>query len=606
MQTIKPNVGQAGATLSLLRDLIHNQRQALNQHFPSDDLEPQLAAWEEILQRLQQEAALEHSARLSLLYEASQALNGSLDWQETVENVMDGVIRITGAERGMVMLLERDSWRVQSTRAAKDRPFSESELQFSHSILRQMTEQGQAILTNNAQRDPRFRSSDSIVAYGLRSILCAPLLFQSELLGALYLENRMKAGVFSQDDLATLAAFANQAAIALANARVHQQTHLALTRSVRELSLLQEMARDLNSRLDHDHVMERSVRWITTAVGAEAGALGLLAEEGLRWVARVGDATPDESGASQMLRQRRADFTPEQLLIPLLREGRPLGIFWLRAGEPPFGADALDFALRLVDSAAIAIENARLYEALVRANQAKNEFVSLVSHELRTPMTSIRGYTDMLRKGVVGELNPQQATFMEAINRNVERMRILVSDLLDISRIESGRLRLKPRALPLASALEEALRIVQEPLESKKQYLITDLPSTLPEVYADPDRLTQVFINLLGNAIKYTPARGTIAIHAGAHPHEPGYIHCTVMDSGIGINPEDQQRLFTKFFRSENPAVREQTGTGLGLAITKNLVEMHGGSIWVESAPGAGSSFHFTLPKAPPGNGASG
>lgn len=598
MQTIKSEVRHAGATLALLRNLIHNQRQAL-QHFPGADLEPQLAAWEEIIQRLQQETALEHSMRLGLLYEASQKLNSSLDWQETVENVIDAVIRITGAERGLLMLHEQGTWRVLSARCADNHTFSDKDLQFSHSIIQQMAEQGKAILTHNAQRDPRFRSSDSIVTYGLRSILCAPLSFRGELLGALYLENRMKAGIFSQDDLITLSAFANQAATALANARTHQQTQQALARSAGELQVLQDMARDLNTRLDYEHVMARSVYWLVTAVKAQAGALALLAEEGLRWTARLGEAQPNDTGAWQMLRQRRAEVTPEQLLVPILREGRPLGIFWLQAGAEPFTEKELAFAMRLADSAAMAIENARLYEALVQANQAKNEFISLVSHELRTPMTSIRGYTDMLQKGIVGELNPQQVEFLEAISRNVERMRILVSDLLDISRIESGRLRLKLQALPLTQALEEALRVVQEPLESKQQLLITDLAPDLPNVYADPDRLTQIFINLLGNAIKYTPARGTIAVQARLHPHEPGVIHCTVMDNGVGISPEDQQRLFTKFFRSENPAIREQTGTGLGLAITKNLVEMHGGSIWVESKLEKGSSFHFTLPRAP-------
>ncbi|HXK42295.1 MAG: GAF domain-containing sensor histidine kinase [Anaerolineae bacterium] len=602
MEALKfPDVGQTEATLTLLRDLIHNQRLALGQQQLSlDELEMHLAAWEEMLHQLQRHAALDRNARLGLLYEASQALAQSIDWEETVQNVMDLVIRVTGAERGMVMLVEDGTWRVLISRTDQGLPFDEGEVQFSHSIIQQMIAQGRALLTNNAQRDPRFSSSESIIAYGLRSILCAPLMVQGELLGALYLENRMKSGIFSPDDLATLAAFANQAALALANARAHQQTSRALLRSVRELRVLQEMARDLNANFNHSSVMEHSVRWVTTAIEAESGALGLLAEEGLRWVARLGETEPDSNAAWQALRQRRPDFTPHRLLLPLLREERPLGIFWLQAGKRPFTEEEYQFAVRLADTAAIAIENARLYEALVRADQAKNDFVSLVSHELRTPMTSIRGYTDMLRKGVVGPLTPQQQEFMDVISRNVERMRIMVSDLLDISRMESGKLRLNPVSTSLKAAVEEAVRIVQEQLQSKQQFLITDIPDSLPPVYADPDRLAQVLINLLGNAVKYTPARGTIAVRAKRHEKEPGFIHCAVMDNGIGISPEDQQRLFTKFFRSENPTIREQTGTGLGLAIARNLVEMHGGSMWVESTLGVGSVFHFTLPEAPP------
>lgn len=598
METIKSDVGQAEATLTLLRDLIHNQRLALAQHYNTSDLEMQLATWEGMLHQLQQHTALERSARLGLLYEASQALAHSLDWEETVESVMELVIRVTGAERGLVMLVENGAWKVQVSRSNKESPFSARDLEFNHSVIQQMVSQGKAILTSNARRDPRFTGSQSIIIQGLRSILCAPLMVQGELLGALYLENRMKSGLFSPDDLATLAAFANQAAVALANARVHQQTHRALLRSVRELRLLQEMARDLNSSLDHQHVMERSVRWITTAVEAESGALGLLAEEGLRWVAQLGETAPDDAGAWQTLRQRRAGFTPQQLCLPLLREERPLGVFWLTAGEHPFTEEDLEFAIRLADSAAIAIENARLYEALVLANQSKNEFVSLVSHELRTPMTSIRGYTDMLRKGIVGPLSPQQQTFIDTISRNVERMRIMVSDLLDLSRIESGKLRLKPVPTTLKEAVEEAVRIIQEPLQSKEQTLTLELPDALPQVLADPDRLAQILINLLGNAVKYTPAQGSIVVRAEEYAKEPGMVHCAVSDTGVGMSPEDQQRLFTKFFRSENPAVREQTGTGLGLAIAKNLVEMQGGSMWVESTLDAGSVFHFTTPVA--------
>ncbi len=602
MEAVKSDVGQAEATLTLLRDLIHNQRLALSEHFSTEDLEMQLITWEEMLHQLQRDTALERGARQGLLCEASQVLTQSIDWKETAESMLELVIRVTGAERGMVMLLRDGVWSIQVSQSSKGIPFSESELQFSHSVIQQMVVQGKAILTDNAQCDQHLSSREGVITHGLRSILCAPLMVQEELLGALYLENHLKAGVFSAHDLATLAAFANQAAIALANAHAHHKTQLALLRSVKEMDLLQEMVRDLNANPEHDQVMERIVHWILTATEAESGALGLLAEEGLRWVARIGATEPDENSAWKAIQQRRADFTPQRLLLPILREERPLGVCWLLAGERLFTEEDLQFANRMVDSAAMAIENSRLYQALVRANQSKNEFVSLVAHELRTPMTSIRGYTDMLRKGIVGPLSPQQEQFMETISRNVERMRIMVSDLLDISRMESGRLRLKLAITSLNAAVEEALRGLQESLHSKQHVLITDIPSTLPLVYADPERLTQVLVNLIGNAVKFTPARGSIAVRAEQHEKEPGFIHCAVTDNGVGISPEDQQHLFTKFFRSENPVVREQPGNGLGLAITKGLVEMQGGSMWVESSLGAGSVFHFTLPEAPPGN----
>ncbi|MBN1259806.1 MAG: GAF domain-containing sensor histidine kinase, partial [Anaerolineae bacterium] len=598
MNVLQTDVEQTQSTLELLRQLIATQRRGLRIGISVEALEGQMAAWEELLQQVEKDSAGARSTRLALLYESSQALNTTLDWEQTIERVMDGVIEITGAERGLLMLRENGSLHIKVTRTADGQPFTEADVRFSRSVVNRALERGEPLLTTNAQRDPRFRGSESIVTYGLRSILCAPLTYRDQPLGVVYLENRARSGVFTQDDLALLAAFANQASVALANAQAHYRTSQELEDRVRELTLLKDMARDLNASLEFNRVMEHAVAWAVAAVGANAGALGLVAEEGLRWVAQLGNVKPDDRRAWQALGARHPDLAPTRLIMPLLREDRPLGVFYLVAGDQAFTEQHLEYATRIADNAAFAIENARLYEALRQANISKTEFVSLVSHELRTPMTSIRGYADMLAKGMVGELNSQQQTFVDAIHRNVERMRILVSDLLDISRIESGRLRIAPQAVPLAKTIETAMLTIQEPLEAKHQFFINDVPESLPEIYVDPDRMAQILINLLGNAVKYTPERGTVGVHARVHSRDPHFIHCSVMDTGAGITPQDQRRLFTKFFRSDDPVVREQTGTGLGLAIARNLVEMHGGRIWVESEKEKGSTFHFTLPVA--------
>ncbi len=601
---LQTDLGQAQETLALLYNLIQHQRESLKDGVVSEDLEAHLAAWEGIVGRIRHNAWLERSTRLNQLQEATQTLHATpLDWETTIETILDTTIRVTGAERGMLVLLENGAPQVKVMRHIAEDPFEEEDLQFSKSVVQNVLEQGQAILTSNAQLDPRFAGSESIIAYGLHSILCVPLMRQEHALGAIYLENRARSGVFTLEDRDILSSFAQQAAISLDNAYTHHQTNLELKRRVRELTMLREMARDLNARLNFERVMERSVAWAVATAEARAGALGLVAEEGVRWVAQRGELTLDTAAARRALRERQPSFTPERLLLPLLRDERPLGIFYLVADERPFTEEHLKFAGQVADNAAIAVENARLYEALLRANQAKSEFVSLVSHELRTPMTSIQGYADILKKGMVGQLLPQQEEFIEAISRNVKRMHILVSDLLDISRIETGRLKLVFQPLNLAEVVREAVRTVQEQLDKKQQLFIEEIPESLPKITADSDRLVQVLLNLLSNAIKYTPRGGTVAVRAGLSAREPGYITCSVIDTGVGITPEDQQRLFTKFFRSEDPAVREQTGTGLGLFITKSLVEMHGGRIWVESTKDKGSTFTFTLPLALPENG---
>jgi len=601
MESLKVNTGHAKEKLIELQSLIRQQRIALLNGESAQTLIKQMGNWEEQLQQLQTDMVLEKSAQLSMLYEVSHTLNASLDWRRTLQAVMDAVIMITEAERGMLLVIDDDNQlQIEMTSNATGDAFTQEELKFSYSIVEQALQRSRPVLTTNAQVDPRFQGSNSIIAYGMRSILCAPLIHHGNPLGVIYLDNRARAGVFTQEDLAMLEAFANQAASALANAQEHKKTDQALSERVRELTILQEMARDLNTSLNFDRVMERSVSWAIAAANAEAGAVGLVAEEGVRWVAKVGNVQPEHMSSVRSIYTRKPIVEDKRLILPLLREERPIGALYLTAEERGIKKEKLEFVMRVADNAAIAVENARLYEALRQANLAKSEFVSIVSHELRTPMTSIRGYADILSQGTMGELAPQQREFVEAIGRNVNRMRILVSDLMDISRIETGRLKITPHPIAFKTSLDEALDITREMMEEKQQIFTADVWNGLPMAHADPDRLTQVLINLLSNAIKYTPYQGTIVVRVWLPPEEPDFIRCAVTDTGIGISPDNQVRLFNKFFRVDDPAVREQSGTGLGLAITKNLVEMHGGRIWVESAAGKGSTFFFTVPIAIP------
>jgi len=225
--------------------------------------------------------------------------------------------------------------------------------------------------------------------------------------------------------------------------------------------------------------------------------------------------------------------------------------------------------------------------------KAKNDFVSLVSHELRTPMTSIKGYTDLMIKGAVGELNPQQRHFMTIVKSNVDRMADLVSDLLDVSRLEAGRVRLALERLDLASVVYRISEELTETLRQRELNLEFDLAPGLPRVRADRGRVIQVLLNLLSNAYRYTPAGGTITI--AVHPVEDS-VQVDVADTGIGIPEKDQESIFERFYRADHPVVREQAGTGLGLPIARTLIEMHGGKLWLRSEINVGSTFSFTLP----------
>jgi len=210
----------------------------------------------------------------------------------------------------------------------------------------------------------------------------------------------------------------------------------------------------------------------------------------------------------------------------------------------------------------------------------------------------------LLAAGAVGSVNDMQANFLNTIRANTERMSTLVSDLNDNSKIEAGRLRLDFKAVEVSELVDEILRSTKRQIDDKKQTVQAELPPELPKVWGDQTRLGQVLTNLVSNAHKYTPEGGTLLIGAEDSPNhwDPGgarrVVHLWLRDNGIGISPEDQPRIFQKFFRSEDTKAREVPGAGLGLNITRSLVEMQGGRIWFESQYRQGTTFHFTVPVA--------
>ena len=240
-------------------------------------------------------------------------------------------------------------------------------------------------------------------------------------------------------------------------------------------------------------------------------------------------------------------------------------------------------------------------------DRMKSEFVSLVSHELRTPLTSIKGYIDLLLDGDAGELTGEQRGYLDIVKDNADRLIALINDLLNVSRIESGKIELQRGPLDLARLIHGVADSLRPSIEAKGQHLTLSLAgghesspggrdgTLLPAVLADADRVTQILTNLLSNAYKYTPVGGSISVRACT---QGDHVRVDVQDTGIGLSTEEQAQLFTRFFRARNQTTQEVGGTGLGLSIARSLVEMQGGKITVSSAPGQGSTFSFTLPIA--------
>jgi signal transduction histidine kinase len=233
----------------------------------------------------------------------------------------------------------------------------------------------------------------------------------------------------------------------------------------------------------------------------------------------------------------------------------------------------------------------------VEVDRLKSEFVATVSHELRTPMTSIKGYVEILLMGAAGDLSKQQTHFLQVVKSNTERLAVLVNDLLDISQIESGRVVLSLQPMEILRIADQAVEDLKRRIQGEEKTVTIEksVQPNLPRVLGDAERIQRILENLLDNAYQYNKPDGLIALKI----HQVGNeVEVDIRDTGMGIHPEDQPRVFERFFRGENPLMLGVSGTGLGLSIVKNLVLMHNGRIWLESTgvPGEGSTFSFTIP----------
>ncbi|MBI1892577.1 MAG: HAMP domain-containing histidine kinase [Candidatus Rokubacteria bacterium] len=254
----------------------------------------------------------------------------------------------------------------------------------------------------------------------------------------------------------------------------------------------------------------------------------------------------------------------------------------------------------LARSVRYAIERHRVLAELEQVRehqlQTKNQFLSHVSHELRSPLTAIHQFVTILLDGLAGDISSEQREYLEIGLRNVNRLRNMIDELLEVGRAEAGRLTVDPRCISLAEPIVETLGTLRPGAEAKGISLSADIPGSLPSVYADPARVRQILTHLTDNAIKFTPEGGAVTIRARGAKEQPGVLCVSVEDTGCGISPERTERIFERFYQEANTAEGSRKGLGLGLYISQELVTRHGGRIWVESQLGNGSVFSFTLP----------
>jgi len=535
---------------------------------------------------------------LRILTEVSSSLDLDRALNRTLTLLNDAV----HAEQGTIMLLNPDD-NLLHYRAGfgyvSDRTTGQERgltLHVGEGLAGWVVQNREPVLVDDLGQDPRWITSPS-ASREHHSAVVAPLMVADDVIGVLMVFSRRKA-YFTGEGLTLVKAIANQVAVAINNARLYELIRDQAERLGLMLRKEQEEASRSQAILESvaDGVLVTSadnrISFVNASVqhilGPQATRLigqplekfsGLFGEPGEAWVSAIRrwSEAPTLYAAGDTYAERLELGNDRIALIhlaPVILEDDFLGT--------------------------VSILRDITHE--VEVDRLKSEFVATVSHELRTPMTAIKGYVEMLLMGAVGAVNENQTHFLEIVRNNIDRLNALVGDLLDVSRIESGKVSLAPQELDLRQASEDVIAEMRQKVEQDKKPMSFSLKvsKAVPTVMGDPERVRQILRTLLDNAYHYSPENGAIVIGLRSLPRR-SEVQVDVTDNGIGISESEQARVFDRFFRGENPFVLATPGTGLGLSIARQLVEMHQGSIFVKSdgVEGHGSTFSFTLPIHP-------
>jgi GAF domain-containing protein len=488
----------------------------------------------------------------------------------------------------------------------------------------------------DAQTDPDYELHEALKIGDYHTMLGVPLLREGNLVGVLGLA-RKTVRAFTEKQIELVTTFADQAVIAIENARLFDEVQARtrqLAQSVDELRALGDVSQAVNSTLDLATVLSTIVSRAVQLSGTKAGTIYEFDERRRELQQRSSHGMSDELiqalgdqhlGIGEPIIDRAvacrepvqiedlaaSPSTPARdivvragyralLVVPLLGRDHVMGTLVVRRQEPgAFRQNTVELLKTFAAQSVLAIQNAHLFteideksRQLEIASQHKSQFLANMSHELRTPLNAILGYTELILDNIYGETPDKMREVLERLQTNGKHLLGLINDVLDLSKIEAGQLTLDLADYSLKNVVDTVVVAVESLVAGKKLSLTTVVPLNLPVGHGDERRLTQVLLNLVGNAIKFTD-KGEVAIEANA---PDGSFTVAVRDTGPGISPSDQGKIFEEFQQADSTATKKKGGTGLGLSIARRIIGMHGGRIWVESDVGKGSTFAFTIP----------
>ena len=595
------------------------------------------------LQRLARDLAeaVEHQAATSDVIEVMGLSRFELE--PVFDTVVQHAVRLCGADSGQVWQLEGDLYRLtccSSTSPEYRRLLEENPIaRGSGTMVGLVGSERRTVQIEDARSDPRYQWQEALALGELRTILGVPMLIAGQAIGVIVL-TRHQVDPFDDRTIGLVTTFAQQGAIAIQNVQLFKQLQDRsgeLTQSVGELEALGETSQAVSSSLDLQQVLTTIVTRAVELSGAEGGSIFEFDDETKEFQVRTfyGTSRPlvealratrihlDETfvgraAAAGEPRQApdlalepsdphidhvRAAGWRSMLAVPLLREHDIIGALVVRRRVVGgFSERTVDLMETFASQSAVAIHNARLFRELEEktrqlevAGAHKSEFLASMSHELRTPLNAVIGFSDVLLERMFGELNERQDEYLQDIRNSGRHLLELINEILDLSKVEAGRMELELGRVSLAGLLESSMTMVRERASDCGTSLRLELDPDLGVVWADELKLKQVVLNLLTNAVKATD-QGTVVVAARVVGAE---VEVTVSDTGVGIAESEQERIFEAFQRGGRDARRSSEGTGLGLTLSKRIIELHEGRLWVKSEVGIGSIFGFTIPIQP-------